>query len=242
MKRWDAIIFDLDDTLYAERDYVYSGFRAVATWSEARFGFLSDQVYAGLVEVFESGARQNTFDKWLTMNNILSKEYVNEMVCIYRQHKPTLSPSPGVVDLLGRISQHCRLGLLSDGTLPVQRGKLDALGIEQYFDAIVFSDEWGRDAWKPSTRPFEIALSRLAIQPTRSVYVADNPQKDFLGARRSGLAGIRLRRPDGLYRDEEPVSANYAPDSEIRDLVEIEQMLFSETAHLVGAEVQRNSY
>lgn len=229
MKHWDAVIFDLDDTLYAERDYVYSGFRAVATWGEPRWGIPSDRIYAGLVRMFENGTRQNTFDTWLSVNHLPSGRYVAEMVQIYRQHEPTLAPYPGTVELLGRISRHSRLGLLSDGTLAVQRRKLAALGIARYFEAVVFSDEWGQDAWKPSTRPFEAMMSRLAANPERSVYVADNPRKDFLGARRSGLTGIRLRHPDGLYRDEEPISVDHAPDQEVRDLASLERILFAKT-------------
>lgn len=229
MKHWDAVIFDLDDTLYAERDYVYSGFRAVATWGEPRWGIPSDRIYAGLVETFERGVRRNTFDTWLSANRLPPDPHVAEMVQVYRQHEPTLVPFPGTVDLLDRIGRHCRLGLVSDGTLAVQRRKLAALGIAHHFDAVVFSDEWGREAWKPSTRPFEVVLSRLAARPERSVYVADNPRKDFAGARRSGLAGIRLRRPDGLYRDEEPVSADHAPDEEVSDLAGLERVLLGTT-------------
>ncbi len=231
MKRWDAVLFDLDDTLYAERDYVYSGFRAVAAWGEPRLGIPSDRICAGLVETFERGARRNTFDAWLSANGIPLAGHVAEMGQVYRRHEPTLEPFPGAVDLLGRIGRHCRLGLLSDGILAVQQRKLAALGIARHFDAVVFSDEWGRDAWKPSVRPFEAALTRLAATPARSIYIADNPQKDFLGARRAGLASIRLRRPGGLYRDEEPVSADHAPDEEIGDFTALERMLSATIAH-----------
>lgn len=229
MKRWDTVIFDLDDTLYAERDYVYSGFRAVSAWGGPHWEIPSDRVYAGLVQTFESGARLNTFDTWLSANHLPPDRYVTEMVQVYRRHEPTLSPFSGITDLLGRIGRHSRLGLLSDGTHAVQRRKLAALGIAHHFETVVFSDEWGRDAWKPSTRPFEAVMSRLTASPERSVYVADNPQKDFLGARRSGLTGIRLRHSNGLYRDEEPRSADHAPDQETDDLVDLEHILLAET-------------
>ena len=70
MSGWDAIVFDLDDTLYAERDYVFSGFRAVAVWGERCLGFPSDQIYAELVERFEHGSRRNTFDDWLASRGL----------------------------------------------------------------------------------------------------------------------------------------------------------------------------
>ena len=234
MSGWDAIVFDLDDTLYAERDYVFSGFRAVAVWGERCLGFPSDQIYAELVERFEHGSRRNTFDDWLASRGLPPDEYVDKMVQVYRRHEPVLPPFPGVTGLLDRLVGRCRLGLVSDGWLAVQRRKLTALGLERYFGAVVFSDEWGRAAWKPSPRPFEIAMERLAARPAQSVYVADNPQKDFLGARRAGMFAIRLRRPEGLYRDYEPVSADHAPHYETGDLVELEHVL-SQSRHVTVA-------
>ena len=76
----------------------------------------------------------------------------------------------------------------------------------------------GRDAWKPSPRPFYHLLEQLAVPAARAVYVADNPAKDFRGARSAGMATIRVRRADGLYRDLEPRSAADAPDFEIDSL------------------------
>lgn len=231
MSGWDTIVFDLDDTLYAERDYAFSGFRAVAVWGEQRLGWPAAQIYADLVERFERGSRQNTFDDWLVSRGLPAGEHVDMMVQVYRRHEPVLNPFPGVTGLLDRLAGRCRLGLVSDGWLAVQQRKLAALGLERHFGAVVFSDEWGRAAWKPSPRPFEIAMERLAARPAQSIYVADNPQKDFLGARRAGMFSIRLRRPEGLYRDHEPVSANYAPDYETDDLVELEHVL-SQSRHV----------
>jgi FMN phosphatase YigB (HAD superfamily) len=93
---------------------------------------------------------------------------------------------------------------VSDGHLAVQERKLAALGLAGYFDAIVWSDEWGRGAWNPSPRPFEVVLARLGVDAARAIYVADNVTKDFLGARRWGMATIWVRRPGGEYASRDP--------------------------------------
>jgi len=39
----------------------------------------------------------------------------------------------------------------------------------------------------------------LSLQPSTIVHVADNPLKDFLGARQVGMFTVHLRRPDSEY-------------------------------------------
>jgi putative hydrolase of the HAD superfamily len=220
-----AIVFDLDDTLYPERDYVFSGFRAVATWAEEHLGIPAVQGFIELRRLFEDGVRGDTFDRWLESHGFQPDEWVPRMVQVYREHYPYIAPYPEVPALLQRLRPRYRLGLVTDGYAEVQKRKLTALGLTSCFDALVFSDEWGRQAWKPNSRPFEIALERLEVTGSEAVYVADNPVKDFLGARQVGMWTVRVRRPDGLYSHLEPTWAQYAPDIEIESLDCLEAIL-----------------
>jgi putative hydrolase of the HAD superfamily len=215
---WQAIVFDLDDTLYPERDYVRSGFAAVAAWSESRLGVDAAEGRADLQALFDRGVRGTTFDEWLRARGLPREPWIAQLVDVYRAHEPSLCCFPGVRELLRALGERHRLGLVSDGLLAVQRRKLAALGIEGFFDAVVFSDEGGRAAWKPSPRPFRIVLERLRVPPARAVYVADNAAKDFLGARRAGMGTVWVRRPGGEYASLDPPSADHAPDREIADL------------------------
>jgi putative hydrolase of the HAD superfamily len=116
--------------------------------------------------------------------------------------------------------------LVSDGHAGVQRRKLAALEVAHHFGAIVLSDELGRHAWKPSPEPLLTVLERLGrIEAEDSVYVADNPEKDFLAARRAGLASIRVRRPGGEYSGLEPITPEHEPDLTVPSLQEFEQHL-----------------
>jgi putative hydrolase of the HAD superfamily len=227
VSRWQAVVFDLDDTLYPERDYVRSGFRAVAAWAEPHLGIPREQGCAELRRLFEQGVRGDTFDRWLASRGLDPVRLTGLLVQIYRDHAPELTPFPGARELLGALRRHCRLGLLTDGHLRVQKGKLEALGLGPYFDATIFADEWGRSAWKPSPIPFAAALGALGTEAARAVYVADNPAKDFLGARRSGLAGIRLRHPAGEHAHREPETPDHAPDLTVSSLAALEQILMA---------------
>jgi len=220
-----AIVFDLDDTLYPERDYVFSGFRAVATWAEEHLGIPADQGFTELRRLFEDGVRGDTFDRWLESHGLKPDEWVPRMVQVYREDHPHIEAYPEVPGLLQRLRPRYRLGLVSDGHAEVQKRKLTALGLASCFDVLVFSDEWGREAWKPNSRPFEIALERLKVIGSEAVYVADNPTKDFLGARQVGIWTVRLRRLDGLYSHLEPPSPDHAPDVEIESLDGLEAIL-----------------
>ncbi len=218
MNGWQAVIFDLDDTLYPERDYVFSGFRAVALWAKKELGLPAESSFVELRRLFETGVRGNTFDRFLASHGLYTDRHVDAMVQTYRQHEPQISLDDGTRSLLERLSLRCPLGLITDGYLDVQRRKVAALALDGFFHTIVYSDALGRDAWKPSPKPFQIALGRLSVDAASAVYVGDNPIKDFRGARRVGMATIRVRRPDGLHRYREPNLAEDAPDVEIDSL------------------------
>ena len=220
-----AVIFDLDDTLYPERSFVLSGFRAVAMWAEERLGIPADQAFNELRQLFEDGIRGDTFNRWLDSHGFQPEDWAPQMVRIYREHYPKIEPYPEVPGLLQRLRLRYRLGLVSDGYVEVQKRKLAALGLASFFDVLVFSDEWGREAWKPNSKPFEIALERLKVPGFEVVYVADNPTKDFFGARQVGMWTVRVRHPDGLYSHLEPPSSEHAPDVEIGTLNGLEAIL-----------------
>jgi putative hydrolase of the HAD superfamily len=223
----DAVIFDLDDTLYPERDYVLSGFQAVARQCCSELGISAEQAFAELRSLFAQGVRADTFNRWLAMHGRTEAPLVPRLVDVYRQHRPAIRPFPEIPALLARLRPRYRIGLLSDGYLGVQQRKFAALGCGGYFDAVVFSDTWGRSAWKPSAIPYEAAMRLLGVPPGAAVYVADNPRKDFLGARRSGMRSIRLRVPEGEYTALEPETAEHAPDHTVTSLAELGVILLA---------------
>lgn len=209
MSRWRAVIFDLDDTLYPERDYVLSGFRAVADWAQRRGIDSADSAFASLESMFAGGVRGDTFDRWLDFKGV-PKVLAAEMVAVYRAHRPRLIPFPQIDGLLKSLRGGAKLGLVSDGYLAVQRAKFAALGLAEHFSAVVFSDELGSDCWKPSPKPFERVLDLLHEEPAAAVYVADNCAKDFLGARRAGLSTIWVRYSGGDYCRIAPPTTDHA--------------------------------
>lgn len=225
VSRWQAVVFDLDDTLYPERDYVLSGFRVVAAWAETHLQIPRDQGFAELEALFAQGVRGDTFNRWLEAHQLPAQPAVNKLVRLYREHLPELTPFPEVGEVLTVLRSRYLLGLVSDGWIGVQRRKMASLKLGPFFHAIVLSDEWGREAWKPSAKPFEVLVQRLGVDPARTVYVGDNPVKDFLGCRQLGLFGVRVRRTGLEYTGLEPPTAAHAPHAVITSLNGLMQQL-----------------
>jgi putative hydrolase of the HAD superfamily len=202
-----TVVFDLDDTLYDEIDFCRSGFRAaarhLATLSDARS---PEDIFAILWDCFVTGARGSTFDLALPKLGIpYDPRLIHTLVETYRTHTPTLTLPPESRVALDRLRDRYTLALLTDGFLPTQRLKVQALGLEPYFKAIIYTEELGRECWKPSPRGFEKLMEMLGSRPEQMAYVADNETKDFIAPNRLGMVTIRLLRPSGLHRQPSPL-------------------------------------
>jgi putative hydrolase of the HAD superfamily len=227
MNSLQAIVFDLDDTLYSERDYVLSGFAAVANWASVNLGIERDRGYNTLFDLYTTGVRNNTFNQWLVLHQIENPAIVTKLLDVYREHLPIISPFGESIDLLTKLTKSYKIGLVSDGYLQVQQRKWAALGLNNFFDAVVFSDSLGRENWKPSTAPFKLVLERLNIVPEFSVYIGDNPRKDFFGARQLGMSTIWVKRSDSEYGELQPPGSEYHPDLTIDSLSQVLELVGS---------------
>lgn len=226
MKNLQAIVFDMDDTLYAEQDFVLSGFQAVADWASMNLGISATQGYTTLADLYHQGIRNNTFNQWLAIHQVEQPEIVAELLAVYREHPPKIKPFAESIELLQALTRKpYKIGLVSDGYLAVQQRKWAALGLESFFGAVVFSDSLGRANWKPSTAPFELVLERLNIAPEFSVYIGDNPRKDFFGARQLRMQTIQVKRAKSEYGNLQPPGLEYAADITIDSLAQVWELI-----------------
>jgi putative hydrolase of the HAD superfamily len=223
-----TVIFDLDDTLYDEIDFCRSGFHAAAQHIAALSDAPSaDEVFALLWKHFTTGDGGSTFNLALADLGIPDDgRLIGRLVEIYRTHTPALALPPESRAVLEDLKGRYTLGLLTDGFLPTQRLKVQALGIEPYFKAIMYTEELGREFWKPSPRGFERLLEMLEARPEQAVYVADNEIKDFIAPNRLGLLTVQLRRSSGLYRQPAP-APDTAPKVRIERIGDLARILGS---------------
>lgn len=205
-----AIIFDVDDTLYPERDYVFSGYRAVGAAFADRLDVNADELAARMRALFDTPDRRRVFNAIVADAGVAPADadaLVQEMVATYRGHMPEIALDPEARELLLDLHDRVALGAISDGYLDVQQRKVDALELAELLDEIVLTDTWGREFWKPHARAFEEIAARLCVAHDRCVYVGDNLAKDFVAPNQLGWQTVLLNRPDRVH------GANEAPDN-----------------------------
>jgi len=222
-----VVVLDLDDTLYLERDYVLSGFRAVDRWLCERHDIVGFADRA--VRQFAAGNRTRVFDAVLNELGVTSAGgLIAELVTAYRTHRPEIRLLDDAERLLARQTEGRAYALLTDGFVTAQRSKIDALGLRnRAIWPIVCTDEWGASFWKPHRRGYEHIGRHFACAPHAFVYVADNPEKDFIAPRALGWATVRVRRSQGVhYRAE--AHPGRAADIVIETLDELTETLLGE--------------
>lgn len=229
-----AVLFDLDDTLYPERSYVESGFRAVAQ-TLAATAEQQDALVQHMFELFIENT-VGVFDRLLGRVSDAdgagrTPRTVQELVEVYRRHAPKIQLYEDVIPTLKELRrQGIRLGIITDGRAEGQQAKLDALGLAEAVDVVVLTDALGpgRMYWKPHPRGFEIALSKLGVVPRRSVYVGDNPTKDFQAPAQLGMKTVRIHRHDALNlfaRNAEGIGAQHDAEYVIESLEQLIPLL-----------------
>ena len=110
-----------------------------------------------------------------------------------------LVPVAGVEAMLAELRGRYRVGLLTNGPVVAQRGKLAALGWEDAFDAVLISGELA--AGKPHAHAFEALLAALEADAERTVYVGDEVEADVGGGTAAGLSVIQVVDANGPAPD-----------------------------------------
>ena len=221
-----GVVFDLDDTLYLERDYVKSGFRAVAKTAVENTSVSADEAFNFLWDEFTAGVRGSSFNALLTRYSELSQQLdVPALVRRYREHVPDITYLPGIRELLDELKTGVPLAVISDGPLVSQAAKAKALNVSLYADPVVLTDVWGQDFWKPHVRAFEHVAAAFGLPPEQLVYIGDNPTKDFHAPTALGWQSVRLRLP-GQVREALPHD-EMSPTQEVGSVVELRDYLLS---------------
>lgn len=184
----EAVIFDLDDTLYSEKEYVRSGYKKIAEkFGEAE---IEDELWSAFLK------HEPAIDVVLEKHGLSDRKA--EVLSIYRKQNPDIHLYPGVVEMLERIAQNLKIAIVSDGRPEGQRAKIRALGLEN-IPFIITDDLGGMEYRKPCDRAFKLMLKELNTPPERAAYIGDNIHKDFIAPEKIGMRCIWFKNKDGLY-------------------------------------------
>ena len=221
-----CLVFDIDDTLYLERDYVRSGFEAVGLYAKYEYGIggLSTACWS----LFQAGVRGDTFDRALDVLEVTPPAgLVSELIAIYRAHRPNIDLLDDATACLTRWRERAFLGVVTDGSAIGQRAKIEALELDAFVDLIVVTAELGRAYAKPAPGAFALFETASGRRGGDCVYVADNPAKDFAGPHRLGWRTVRVKRPDGQHA---AAPSGRDVDAEITSLAGLDAALGEATA------------
>jgi putative hydrolase of the HAD superfamily len=220
-----VIAFDLDDTLYPEKEYVLSGFKAVSE-------FLKDYVdiddpYQEFIKTFNRGERKKTFDVTLKRLGVEYNEtLIQDLVDCYRAHFPNIQPYDDVVPILHHLKGKYHLALITDGYLQAQRNKVRVLDIEQFFEKIVYTDAYSEDYWKPSPFSYRLVMENFLAEGNECAYIADNIKKDFIAPNKLGWLTVQIKRKEGQYLNT-LVTDDHKPHVRINSLRSLQKVLKS---------------
>ena len=122
---------------------------------------------------------------------------------------------PDSLPVLKEIRRHrYPMAVVSDAQKVFCLEEGEMLGIDEYFDHIVLSTQYGFT--KPDRRLFDIACSLLGLPPEQVVYIGDHPEKDVHGAKQTGMSVVLLDRDSRVSSQ----SSEMQPDFHARDLWE----------------------
>lgn len=188
-------IFDLDDTLYYEIDYLRSGYRAISDYLKP---FINEDIYSDLFKRYSHNPKENVF-QWIIDKypSIITKD---NLLQIYRNHLPNISLNKDSEKFLNTLKKYnVRMGVVTDGRSNTQRNKLQALGIIDYFLEIVISEEFGSE--KPDIRNFQYFKDKYPN--SKFYFFGDNLKKDFISPLGLGwIVFCLLDKGDNIHNQE----------------------------------------
>jgi len=225
-----AVLFDLDDTLHddtyayqaaardvaeeiarerhVDADTIFKKFveSASAYWRGLGVEHLSISIAESRIELWTAALGAVGVDDEATIRQA-SRRYGERRRGYY-------SPFPGALELLAALrGRGMKLGLITNGFSETHYEKLELLGLERSFDAVLCADEVGM--LKPDPRIFLHACELLGTPPARAAMVGDRYFRDVVGAREAGLFTVYVRMRD------EAIPEGQSPDVSVNGIEEV---------------------
>jgi putative hydrolase of the HAD superfamily len=206
-------VFDLDDTLYPEIDYLKSAYYDIC------FKLIPENpqfIYNEMLDIYFSGKNAFEFliEKFPSLNLSLEK-----LLYLYRNHFPVISLREGVMEMIHAFkSKESKFGIITDGRRVTQYNKVEALGISKLVDKILISEEFG--ASKPAPALYESFME--SDNQKQFYYIGDNIHKDFVTPKKLGWFCIGILDSENVHGQKlSEVPNEFLPHLFIKSFTEI---------------------
>lgn len=196
----EAVIFDLDDTLYSFRTAHAAAMAQVSGYAQETLGipradFLAeDPRQIGLLrqQLGEQAAIHSRLLRYQRMLEMwkLPLAHAVEMERLYwHTLLDAMVPEPGMEECLAALHQAgFRVGIGTNMTAYWQMEKLIRLDVLKSVDFVVTSEEAGAD--KPDRRLFDLCVQKAGVPAAKCLFVGDNRERDYLGAKAAGMQSL----------------------------------------------------
>ena len=200
---YQAIVFDLDDTLISLRGCEAEALKRTlsdagllgslpedfsqvsASYAGISVGYWAARTRDGATQYTREQVVEHSFRDFLATYSLDARLSGGLAAQFWSAFCRSTALNPGAENVLKRLSQRFRLGMISNGYSDSQRGRLDAAGLTPTFDPLLISEEVG--VAKPDLRIFEMALEQLGMGPEAVLYIGDSISHDYAGCVSTGI-------------------------------------------------------
>ena len=222
MNNYSWVLFDADDTLFhfdafKGLKHLFAGFDIVFTEQDyAEYQLVNKPLWVeyqnGLITAEQVQCQR--FDTWANRLQCSAQDLNSSFIDVMAE---ICTPIDGAVNLLNKLKDKVKLGIITNGFTQLQQARLLRTGLKEYFDVLVISEQVG--IAKPNKAIFDHTLDLMG-NPSREkvLMVGDNPDSDILGGINSGLHTCWFNREN----KEEPKGIK--PHYQVSSLRELEEL------------------
>ena len=218
-----GVLFDLDDTLYDSSSFADRARReAIKMMIDSGLNATEEEAYNILQRIIKQKGSNYTkhFDDLVKaiMGHYEPRIITMGIITYHNVKFALLRPYPDTIKTLIELKKMgLKLGVITDRITIKQWEKLIRLGIVDFFDDVITSEEFGLG--KPNIEFFEYGIKKMNLNPDETIYVGDRVDRDIIPAKKVGMRTIRIL--EGKYKDMEDNESDYRVNNllEIVDIV-----------------------
>jgi putative hydrolase of the HAD superfamily len=226
MREVQAIIFDLDDTLWEVGPVIVRAEHAMRSFLAERYPrVLELHTPESMRDLRARMARKHPAMRhdftWLRLESLrhhareagYPESMAEEAFAVFYRARNEVTLFEDVLPALERLHGRFRLFAASNGN-----ADLEAIGLARFFEHALAAREAGM--LKPDPRIFTLLLGRAGLAPSQVLHVGDDAFADVEGARRAGLTPVWVNRAGDAW----PLSAS-PPPLAVQTLAELADLL-----------------
>ncbi len=183
LKEYDIVIFDLDDTIYSQKDYDNPALRQVSKYLEKKIFINKELIFKNLrklKKVRRGLPPKLIFNAFLKDKKISKKKnIISKCISLFQYYNCVeLKKSKSLKNLIKSTYKKKNLFLVTNGNNKRQMNKIINLGIKKYFKKIFILDG-KKKLIKPSISSVPYLVNFLKTKDnSKSVFIGDNRDSD----------------------------------------------------------------